>query len=261
MKSFLLLLVIFVFAIKPALSQSTAADFTANDCNGNSLNLFSELNSGKVVVLSWVMPCGACINDARGAYDAAQTFATSHPGKVVYYMADDFGNTNCSTLSTWANANGIKPNVTLFGNAGVAIDENNYGGTGMPHVVVIGPDKKIYFNVRNGSGNFNAIKEAISLAITSTGIGEVESPATKLAVYPNPATDILTIKYELPSLSETRFTILNSLGQIISTEHAAGIQSGEQEIKLDVSTLNNGVYCLRLNTGNSEQVVRFIVSR
>lgn len=39
-----------------AFGQTTATDFTVNDCGGTSHNLFTELDAGKVIVLCWPMP-------------------------------------------------------------------------------------------------------------------------------------------------------------------------------------------------------------
>jgi hypothetical protein len=59
MKTILIGLLFFCF-VNSSISQ-TAADFTANDCNGTSHHLFAELNAGKVVVVAFVMPCTDCI--------------------------------------------------------------------------------------------------------------------------------------------------------------------------------------------------------
>lgn len=67
----------FVATISKA--QTTASDFTATDCSSMSHNLYTELNAGKVVVISWVMPCSACVGGATAASNAVQSFATSHP--------------------------------------------------------------------------------------------------------------------------------------------------------------------------------------
>lgn len=37
-------------------SQTIATDFSVDDCSGNFVNLFTELDAGKVVVIAWVMP-------------------------------------------------------------------------------------------------------------------------------------------------------------------------------------------------------------
>ena len=135
----------------PGFGQTTATNWTANDCDGVSHTLFNTLDSGKIVVLTWIMPCGMCDAGAKQAYDAAQSFATSHPGKVAYYLIDDFGNTSCAQIATFATSNNIGPaNLTMFDNTGIPIDEDDYGGSGMPHVAVIGPDHQIYFNKLNG---------------------------------------------------------------------------------------------------------------
>src|SRR4051812_39968068 len=102
MKKALLAVSIFLLNGIMAYSQTTATDFTAADCSAVNHSLFTELNAGKVVVLVWVMPCGACVSDAKAGYDAAQSFAISNPGKVLYWMSDDAGNTACSSLSSWA---------------------------------------------------------------------------------------------------------------------------------------------------------------
>ena len=94
-------------------NAQTAADFTALDCNGVSHNLYTDLGAGKVIVVTWVMPCGSCIGGAASAYNAVQSFATSNPGKVFNYLVDDAGS-SCSSLASWAMANGIDALLNHF---------------------------------------------------------------------------------------------------------------------------------------------------
>ena len=96
-------------------SQTTATNFICNDCASTSHTLFAELDAGKVIVLVWAMPCGSCIGPAQSAYSAAESFSSSHPGRVLFYLADDYANTSCSTLSSWATTNNM-PNSTKFSN-------------------------------------------------------------------------------------------------------------------------------------------------
>ena len=113
----------------------TATDFTANDCDGTSHNLFTELNSGKVIVICWVMPCSACKGPALTTQNVVNSYLTSHPHTVYMYMCDDYANTTCTSLDSWRNNNGIT-SATLFSDA--AINMADYGGNGMPKIVVIG---------------------------------------------------------------------------------------------------------------------------
>jgi len=191
-------------------NAQTAADFTALDCNGVSHNLYTDLSAGKVIVVTWVMPCAGCIGGAASAYNAVQSFATSNPGKVFNYLVDDDGLTSCSSLASWAMANGFNTsNISVFGNSPVTINEANYGGSGMPHVIVIGPDKTIYLNLLTGAANNQAAITATLLQIKS-------------------ATDIDYI------------TIKNIEGNTVSSMHGAAIK------QVSVANLTAGNYTIQL---------------
>jgi hypothetical protein len=243
-------------------AQTTAADFTANDCNGVSHNLYSELNSGKVVVFVWVMPCSACASDSKGSYDAAQSFASTHPGKVVYMISDDNGSTSCANLASWATANGVGSNAILMNNTGNVINEANYGGSGMPHVAVFaGADHKIYYNQKNGSGSQAAIQTAISTALAATtGIQPVKT-GNALSLYPNPVVDAVSVSYTLRSPATVSIEIYDIKGSRVQTEEFQG-NTGDQTRFLKLhNDLNDGYYLLKLNAEGYTSVAGFTVAR
>src|ERR1043166_358895 len=95
----------------------TATNFTANDCASTNHMLFTELDAGKVIVICWVMPCGNCITSASTDETTVQSFASSNPGRVKFYIVDDSGNSSCSTLTSWESTNGITADAT-FSNSG-----------------------------------------------------------------------------------------------------------------------------------------------
>jgi hypothetical protein len=126
----------------------TATDFTANDCAGSPHNLYSELDAGKVIVISWVMPCGACIGPSVAAYNAAESYASTNPGKVIFYLADDLGNTSCATLTSWGNTNSM-PNAIKF--SSTSVNQTGYGTAGMPKIVVLGgASHTVFYNQNSG---------------------------------------------------------------------------------------------------------------
>lgn len=214
-------------------AQTTAPDFTATDCSSTSHSLYTELNAGKVVVITWVMPCGSCVNGGKAAQNAVQSFATSNPGKVVYWMIDDFGDTPCPSLSSWASSNGITAPV-LFGNAGNQADENDFGGTGMPHVVVIAPDKTILLNKKNGAANDETgIKSAISQAI-ALNVAEID--AKQITIAPNPATNEVRIAYDK---AITAIKVVTPMGQTVA-EH--NYTSRTLNPSINLSGLATGIY-------------------
>jgi hypothetical protein len=141
-------------------SASTATDFTADDCNGVTHNLFSELDAGKIIVIAWIMPCNTCITDPLKAYNLVKSYATTNPGRVVFYLADDYADSPCAAITGFGNAYGMT-DCDKFASAEVSMDD--YGAAGMPKIAVFGgSDHLVYYN-RNQSSE--GLKEAIDKAI------------------------------------------------------------------------------------------------
>lgn len=235
------------FAAAISIAQTTATNWTAPDCDGLSHTLFSELDSGKIIVFAWVMPCGSCVAPSKTAYNAVQSFATSHPGKVRFYLADDLGDATCSTLSSWVTANSIgsTSNMKIFSNAGNVIDENDFGGTGMPHIIVMGgAAHTIHFNKKNSASNdLSGITAAINAAIGSTSVAGLERRVT-FSVSPNPVINSLKVTSAEPISS---LQILRPDGALVKElKFAEGVASPS----VDCSALPGGTYLVRV-TDNS----------
>ena len=253
MKKFYLLFIIVCISTK-ILSQTTATDFIVNDCDGNSHHLFSELNSGKVVVIAWVMPCPPCATHAISAYSSALNFETSHPNRVKYYLVDDFANTTCSALSSWASSNGLG-STTMFSDA--AISMTDYGQIGMPKIVVLGGlNHQIYFNQNSSTQGIDAaIIQALQATNTNDGLSEIE-----IEIFPNPSSDFLNISYNLISHSELTLEIFNMIGQ--SSMDIINIYNANKgTYKLDVYNLPIGTYFLKCNSNNISKVTKFTIVR
>ena len=253
-----LLASILALFIGSTITAQTAMDFTANDCNGNSHNLYTELNSGKVIVLVWVMPCGSCIGPALTAYNIVQSYASSN---VVYYLIDDAANTSCTSLSSWASANGIGTNRITFSTSSIV--ENNYGGIGMPHVAVVGTSSHtLYFNALNSAaGNSAAIQSAINTALTATGIEPIPDNQYELSVSPSPASEKAKVSYSMKESAEVTLQVFNEVGQTVLKNEMGKQSAGDYSSDIDLSKVAKGIYYLRLTTGNASHTVKFSVSK
>ena len=143
----------------------TATDFTANDCDGVQHNLFTELDAKTIVILAWVMPCATCVTDPLATFNIVQTYATSHPGQIAFYLVDDYANTACSGFDAWANFYGLGA-TTKFSDASISMSD--YGTDGMPKIVVLGgSNHQVYFNKNSSS---EGVKEAIDQALADNPI-------------------------------------------------------------------------------------------
>jgi len=169
MKRSILLSLSILYAII-TFSQDYATDFSVDDCSGNFHNLFTELDEGKVIVIAWVMPCFGCIGPALEAYTVAKSFESTHPGQVLYYMPDDYANTSCSSLTSWAENNSMGEADAYFSHSD--INMNDYGTPGMPKIVVVGcSSHKVFYNMNyTAAGIEDAINEAIEECNTSQEI-------------------------------------------------------------------------------------------
>ena len=70
----LLLTISALLGMQLAVAQSVATNFTVEDCDGEMYDLFQELDAGKVVVITWIMPCAPCISPTVNTYLVAQEY-------------------------------------------------------------------------------------------------------------------------------------------------------------------------------------------
>lgn len=259
MKKLILIASVYILGASFCKAQTTATNFTTDDCSGTNHDLFSELDEGKIIVIAWVMPCGGCVNPAKTAYNKVQTYATSNPGQVFFYLVDDYANTNCSSLTSWATGNSM-PNAVVFSDA--SIDMSDYGTDGMPKIVVLGGnDHHIFYNVNtfsDGIGVQAAIDSALSLS--TFGIKELTTNNFHLNLSPNPVSKKeVTLTYSLSETQDVVIEIINPIGEKVETILYKQQPAGNNQKQLDVSNLSSGVYIVKLVSGNKVDEMKFVM--
>lgn len=247
-----------------AFAQNVIPNFTIPDCNGGSHTLYDELDNGKVIVLVWVMPCPACVSGGKTAYNIVQSYASTYPGKVFYYLMDDAGDNNCMSINSWATANSIDPaKITILDNTGKVADQSDFGGYGMPHIAVVGGGQghRMYFNgVNNDADNATAIQGAINLAMFPASIAPIASNL-RLSLFPNPVVnEKLTVQYNLPKAGNTILDVVNVIGKkVLSVSHYNFGGNNKEEV--NVGNLPNGVYFLKLSANDKVETLKFTIAK
>jgi hypothetical protein len=89
------------------------------------------------------------------------------------------------------------------------------------------------------------------------GISSV-SPATSLSVFPNPARDILTIRYEVTETTDAAFDVFSLTGQRISHTMIGSVISGSHSFHIEVGNLPAGIYLYLLKLGDKFVSGKFI---
>ncbi len=88
------------------------------------------------------------------------------------------------------------------------------------------------------------------------GINEI-SQNSEIIIYPNPATNQITIKFENQSQQNYFLEIKNVLGQTIYSETIKAV-SGNQSKNINVSEFSNGIYFVQLQSNNTIVSKKFI---
>jgi hypothetical protein len=238
--------------------SQTATNFNVNDCNGVNHDLFNELNSGKVIVLCWVMPCSTCEAPAKSAHDIVQSYSVSNPGQVLFYLCDDFGTTSCATLNNWAASKGLT-NFTLFSSNQIKMSD--YGSNGMPKLVVLGGGSThtVYDN-QNNTLNITTFSTAINTALANspTGLAQNTIIPLKNSIAPNPVSNELNLSYYSASTGNVKMEIYNLIGEKVLTK-STFVVSGNNKVSINVSELAKGEYFLKLEQGTLSETLKFII--
>jgi hypothetical protein len=117
--------------------------------------------------------------------------------------------------------------------------------------------------IANGIGGFNrthtrsGLDEVLPTATFNSCIVNVNelSVVNALNVFPNPAVDLLNIRFVSTSTEALNFRVMNNLGQVVSTTTLARPATGENLIQLPVNNLASGIYSLVINNNETARTV------
>ncbi|MCX6230692.1 MAG: T9SS type A sorting domain-containing protein [Bacteroidetes bacterium] len=253
-KTYILFLLILLSSV--SFSQ-IAPNFTVNDCNASSVDLYTQLNSGKVVIICWVMPCSSCIPASKTTYNVAQSYQTSNPNKVLFYLCDDYGDTPCASIDSWANANTIPASATSLRFSNAAINMTNYGSAGMPKIIVVGGASHTIFYSANGTVDPTALQTGINNAIlAANSVNEIQDAAIAASLFPNPVSNLLNITFQLEKQSNVTIEIYNNLGAKILAKSEKCSQ-GNNKIEVNTKEFNKGIYYAKISNGNTSKTLKF----
>lgn len=255
-------LILFVFGLLfISLSNAqTATNFIANDCSGNPHNLFQELDSGKVIILVWVMPCGGCVGAAQTAANIAEDFAATDSGRVFCYVADDYGDASCLTINSWVTNNNIA-RVTTFSDS--AIDMSAYGPDGMPKVVVLGggTSHTVYFNEDNQFAD-DSLGILISVDSALAEANGIQNPALSVLLpnlYPNPSTGQLNFNFSATTNETLLISISSVTGEGIRS-YSREVNSGDNIVTLDLGSLPAGAYLISIHSARGTETEKVLIT-
>lgn len=110
------------------------ADFTIDDVNGNTYNLYNLLKEKKVVMLNfWFTGCGPCANE----FPALNTAYNTYKDKIEVLAVNDYGE-SVSSVKGYAQSKGLKLDMPLFvSRFGSEVSLARFGSNAYPTTVII----------------------------------------------------------------------------------------------------------------------------
>ncbi|MEO8760007.1 MAG: M64 family metallopeptidase [Bacteroidia bacterium] len=95
---------------------------------------------------------------------------------------------------------------------------------------------------------------------SSAGITSI-SGITELSTFPNPANDVLTVRYTLQNESDMEFQMLTDEGRVVSTTKVKSQSVGEHDQKIDLANLAKGNYFLQCTIDKKVILNKILVIR
>ncbi|MEO6902658.1 MAG: T9SS type A sorting domain-containing protein [Bacteroidia bacterium] len=237
---------------------TVARDFKMDDCNGQMHHLFSELDSGNVVIMEFFMlSCRPCI-DAGHALDAMiLPLKKSYGNKVRFYQLGFTPSYTCTKIKDWISTNGFANSVPFdSGDVQVAY----YGGMGMPTVVIVGgKDHKILHNTQAFELKDTTVmsKTIHDFFAGTLGISKMTTNNSAISVFPNPATNNLTVSMNAEKSGMLSLTLMNIQGQEIMKLYHENVNAGAFSKSIPLPNIANGIYFIRgeMNQQNFTQKI------
>lgn len=135
--------------------------------------------------------------------------------------------------------------ATLIANGASSYTFNPGGITGNP--IAVTPSTNVTYTVSGSNGNCSNTAVSNVVVNLCLGLGEAFTNATTIAVYPNPATDYLTVIHPSVSIS-AEIRVYDANGKLAISKKVIS-----QEETIDISKLAKGIYFVEI-TNHSERI-------
>ena len=148
------------------------------------------------------------------------------------------------------------PNYAITINPGDTTGKEAFVGHVYPDmdgVPMSGAITYVFFDMNNPA---DSVAHTVNYEVTTTFDVPEVIQREHLSVYPNPATDNITLEYDLTGLSGTSFELVNVVGKVVYRRY---LPSQTGRLDLNISKLNRGIYFYVLRSGKDSILTRKLV--
>jgi hypothetical protein len=200
---------------------------------------------------SLVMDNGQAATSVSGFYQYTAGNANEMATLFLHYSAtNDFG--SCDSIYEYYEYLPATIGWTAFSFSVPSNVIDQWQTAQAPQYITIGLVSTVVNDVAEPNGDPNSVLLVDDLEIAYTTVSVAESLPTTIAVYPNPANDMLQIV--LPNYKQANIRLTDVLGKTMISTNVIGVKA-----TLSTSDLPSGIYMLRINDGHSISSQQVIV--
>jgi polyhydroxybutyrate depolymerase len=188
---------------------------------------------------------------------------------TVAYVNNNYGMDAAEVVDFWVqnnacNASPIVTSLPDIANDGYTVEHFEYGSCSDNTAVEffrvdsadhvwLGPSNDIFYTTEIWNFFAKHIHPNANIGVTEQLI------VAKTTLYPNPANNAINLMLEATQPTSMQLTILDVTGRTVQ-RRLSKLTSGENSVQFDVSTLNSGIYFLRLTNDKYTETLEFVVS-
>jgi hypothetical protein len=79
-----------------------------------------------------------------------------------------------------------------------------------------------------------------------------------MITYPNPSSTNTTLSFELEKEGDVMVSVYSISGALVKKITKEKLMAGKQELTIDSETLNEGIYIIKMQSGQQSQSVTFV---
>ena len=249
------------------LNSSTAYDWRVRtNCAGSSQT------SGYSASLFTTSAATTC----PGIYDVS-TNGTSTGAALIPFNTDIFGLievsgdndyykfviTNAGTITLTLTTLPANYHLRLLNSAGTTLASSTNGGTNNESISTTLSAGTYYARVYPPkTSNWNATNcYTIQVALGTASKEEtVQFIDDRFSIAPNPAQHSATLSFNSELEGDAEITVTNMVGRLMYSQRTAVLE-GQNSALLDLSSLSNGVYLVRIQNGDQTQTAKILVNK
>jgi hypothetical protein len=128
----------------------------------------------------------------------------------------------------------------------------------LPSLFLVSGFRYKFVFTKNGGNNI--FIDDINIDIT-TGTKDISEIIDFINVFPNPTSDICSLKFTTSQTKTLFVDIFNILGEKVYSIQKGIYDEGEHELKLNTMNLSNGMYIIQINDGTRSVNKQLVISK